>query len=226
MADLVSIGKVLLNPFSFISSLLFHYFFPDGLDTNPNFDNVVGTLLQACAWAHANPIVVEHITLLSTMSDYRQQNLELKIRDRLSVADAIALVHHLGVNKAAAFVSVVDPWRFPHDDAASTFNVQAYVQSVVAKATHLGNTLSKFTDTSISAFLLSPLLVKMGDRPSLVLKPKSERSKSSPKAVVTATVARKPTSQPVDLPINEGMHLQNFRLPPPLLTTPSLFSHC
>ena len=163
---------------------------------------------------------------MSTMSDYRQQNLEFKIRDRLSVADAIALVHHLGVNKAAAFVSVVDPCRFPHDNAASTFNVQAYVQSVVAKATHLGNTLSKFTDTSISAFLLSPLLVKMGDRPSLVLKPKSERSKSSPKAVVTATVARKPTSQPVDLPINEGMHLQNFRLPPPLLTTPSLFSHC
>ena len=30
-----------------------------------------------------------------------------------------------------------------------------------------------YTDTSISAFLLSPLLVKKGDRPSLVLKPKS-----------------------------------------------------
>ena len=151
------------------------------------------------------------------MSDYRQQNLELKIRDRLSVADAIVLVHHLGVTKAAAFVAAADPWRFPHDDAASTFNVQAYVQSVVAKATHLGNTLIKFTDTSISAFLLSPLLVKKGDRPSLVLKPKSERSKSSPKAVVTAaaTVARKPSSQPVDLPIIEGIHLQNFRLPSP-----------
>ena len=66
---------------------------------NHHYDNVVGTLLQACAWAHANPIVVEHITLLSTMSDYRQQNLELKIRDRLSVADAIALVHHLGVTR-------------------------------------------------------------------------------------------------------------------------------
>ena len=43
------------------------------------------------------------------MSDYRQQNLELKIRDRLSVADTIALVHHLGVTKAAAFVAAVDP---------------------------------------------------------------------------------------------------------------------
>ena len=81
-------------------------------------------------------------------------------------------------------------------------------------------------ETRVAPDGVSPLLVKKGDRPSLVLKPKSERSKSSPKAVVTATVARKPTSQPVDLPINEGMHLQNFRLPPPLLTTPSLFSHC
>jgi hypothetical protein len=66
-----------------------------------------------------------------------------------------------------------------------------------------GRKLSDFTDMTKSAFLLSPLLVKKGDRPSLVLKPKSERSKSSPKAVVTAaaTFARKPSSQPVDLPI-------------------------
>jgi hypothetical protein len=81
-----------------------------------------------------------------------------------------------------------------------------------------------FTDSSISAFLLSP---QKGDRPSLVCKPKSERSNSSPKIVVTAaaTVARKPSSQTADLPIIEGRHLHNFRLPSPLLTTPSLFSH-
>jgi len=117
-------GKVLLNPFSFVSSLLFHFLLETSLYAGPNFDNVVGTILQACSWAHANPIVVEHITLLSTMSDYGHQNLELKIRDRLSVADAIALVHHLGVNKAAAFVSALDPRRFPHDDAPATINVK------------------------------------------------------------------------------------------------------
>jgi hypothetical protein len=84
-------------------------------------------------------MVVEHITLMTTMSDYRQQNLELNIRDRLSVADAIALVHHhLGVTKAAAFVAAVDPWRFPHDDAPATINVTCQVQSVVAKATFSG----------------------------------------------------------------------------------------
>ena len=146
MTDLVSMGKVLLNPFSFISSLLFHYFLRGSLNANPNFDNVVGTLLQACSWAHANSIVVEHITLLSTMSDYRQQNLELKIRDRLSVADAIVLVHHLGVTKAAAFVAAVDPWCFPHDDDPATINVRGQVQSVVAKATHAGKSMHTFTD--------------------------------------------------------------------------------
>ena len=100
------------------------------------------------------------------MPDYRQRILELNIRDRLSVADAIALVHHLGVTKAAAFVAAVDPWCFPHDDAPATINVRGQLLSVVAKTTLLGNTLSKFTDTSISAFLLSLLLVKKGDRPS------------------------------------------------------------
>ena len=51
IANLVSMGKVLLNPFSFISSLFFHFLHADGLNANPNFDNVVGTLLQACSGA-------------------------------------------------------------------------------------------------------------------------------------------------------------------------------
>ena len=135
------------------------------------------------------------------MSDYRQQNLELKIRDRLSVADAIVLVHHLGVTKAAAFVAAVDPWRFPHDDSPATINVRGQVQSVVAKATFEAKSLNEFTDTSISAFLLSPLLVKKGDRPSLIRKPKAQRKKSSPGMVFTAaaTVAGKPYSPSVDI---------------------------
>jgi len=58
--------------------------------------------MQARAWAHANPMVVEQITLMTTMSDYRLQFLDLKLRDRLSVADAVALEHRLGLMKAAA----------------------------------------------------------------------------------------------------------------------------
>ena len=125
--------------------------------------------------------MVEYITLLVSMSDYRQSFLDLQLRDRLSVADAIILHQRVGVTKAANFVAAVDPWRFPHHDAPATFNFRCQVQSVVAKATFLGRKLSDFTDTTISAFLLSLLLVKKGDRPHLVLKPKSERSKSSSK---------------------------------------------
>ena len=172
---------------------------------------------------------------MTTMSDYRQQFIELKFRDRLSIADAIVLVQFLGLTKAAAFISEVDPWCYPHDDSPATLTVKKYVHSSVDLAAHAGKTIARFTDASITEYLCSPLLVKKGDRPSLILKPKSERSKASPKAVVTAaaTVARKPTSQPVDLPNIEGKHLQNFRLPPPLtlflflfFTTPSLFSQC
>ena len=154
---------------------------------------------------------------MATMSDYRQNFIELKFRDRRSVADAIVLVHRFGLTKAAAFVTEVDPWCYPHDEAHATLNVEKYVQTTVDLAAHTCREITKFTDVSISEYLCSPLLIKKGDRPSLVLKPKSERSKSSPKAVVTAaaTVARKPSSQPVDLPIIEGIHLQNFRLPPP-----------
>ena len=165
---------------------------------------------------------------MAIMSDYRQNLLELKFRDRLSVADAIVLVHRFGLTKAAAFVAEVDPWCYSHDEAHATLNVKRYVQTTVDLAAHACREITKFTDASISEYLCSPLLLKKGDRPSLVLKPKSEKSKSSPKAVVTAaaTVARKPSSQTVDIPIIEGMHLQNFRLPSPLLTTPSLFSNC
>jgi hypothetical protein len=162
-------------------------------------------------------MVVEHITLMTTMSDYRQQFIDLKFCDRLSIADAIVLVQFLGLTKAAAFISEVDPWCYPHDDTPATLTVRKYVHSSVDLAAHAGKTIARFTDASITEYLCSPLLVKKGDRPSLVCKPKSERSKSSPKAVVTAaaTVARKPSSQPADLPIIEGIHLQNFRLPSP-----------
>ena len=56
------------------------------------------------------------------MSDYRQQNLELNIRDRLSVADAIALVHHLGVTKTAAFVAAGDLGGAPDPGCEFTAN--------------------------------------------------------------------------------------------------------
>ena len=39
---------------------------------------------------------------MATMSDYMLQFLDLKLRDRLSVADAVAFAHRLVLMKAAA----------------------------------------------------------------------------------------------------------------------------
>ena len=73
---------------------------------------------------------------MATMSDYRQNFIELKFRDRLSVADAIVQVHRFGLTKAAAFVAEVDPWCYPHDEAQATLNVEKYVQTTVDLAAH------------------------------------------------------------------------------------------
>ena len=149
--------------------------------------------MQTRAWTHAITRVVEHITHKVTMSEFCQQFLELRFKDRLSVADAVVLEHRLGLTKAANFVAEVDPWCYPHDDSLALIGVKSYVQSVVAQVTHAARSLSQFSDASITDFLLSPLLVKKGDRPKLVRNPKAQHT-PKPKAVVTAaaTVARKP----------------------------------
>jgi hypothetical protein len=178
-----------------------------------------GTQIQARAWALASPSVVEYISLLSSMSDYRQCYFELHLRDRLSVADCIVLHQRLGVSKFANFVEVVDPWCYPDGNKPAVINVRSYMQSVVNKAA--STKISDKTEESITEFLLSPLLVNKGKRPLLVLKPKEQRCTPSQRAAVTAaaTVARKPCSPSVELPIIEGRTSQRisphlFLLPP------------
>ena len=75
--------------------------FSDPIKNKP----VSGTLLQARAWAFANPMVVDHISLMISISEYRQQYLDLNMRERLSVADAVVLVHRLGLTKLILFLS-------------------------------------------------------------------------------------------------------------------------
>jgi hypothetical protein len=156
------------------------------------------------------------------MFDYRQRSLDIQLRDRLSVADAIILHQHLGLTKAAYFVEVVDPWCYPDDDIPAILNVKSYLHSVVDKASSAN--ISNKTEASITEFLLSPLLVKKGARPSLVLKPKAQRSTPS-KIVVTATVivARKPCSPPTDLPIDQGNISSLFRIDLPSAPSPFFF---
>ena len=88
-----------------------------------------------------------------SMSSYRQNYFELAFKDRLSVV----LEHRLGLTKAANFVAEVDPWCYPHDDTPATIGIKGCVQGIVAQATHLAKSLSQFSDTSITDFLLSPL---------------------------------------------------------------------
>ena len=68
--------------------------------------------------------MVEYITLLASMSDYRQSFLDFKLRDRLSIADAIILHQRLGLSKAANFIEVVDPWCYPDDDTPAVMSVK------------------------------------------------------------------------------------------------------
>ena len=151
--------------------------------------------------------MVDYITLLVSMSEYRQSFLDLQLRDRLSVADAIILHEHLGLFKAANFIEVVDPWCYPDDDTPAAITVSKYLQSVIDKTASVK--LSGKTEESNTEFLLSPLLVRKGGRPSFVLEqPKAKRSTPSPRIVPTAaaTVARKPSSPPsIEFSIDKGI---------------------
>ena len=226
----VSMGKVLLNPSSFISSLLFHFLHAHGLNANPNFENVVGTILQACSWAHANSIVVEHITLLSTMSDYRQQNLELKIRDRLSVDDAIALCTilewtwllllslqwTLGVSLMMTLLRQLMfkvryrvSWLRRHFRGNHWINSQIRVSQLFFSPHFFWR---KAVDLLLSSKQRSKEVPHLKDRLSPLLQPLCG-------------------GQSLNLSIFQSLKVYTFKTfafppPSPLLTTPSLFSHC
>jgi len=85
----IIIIKVLFNSFKLSIWLLFLNLLQDVSYSTPPNNNDIGTQLQARSWDLANSSLMECITLLVTISDYRQSFLDFKLRDRLSVADAI-----------------------------------------------------------------------------------------------------------------------------------------
>ena len=107
----------------------------DGPHSDTHKNNGAGSQLYLRSWALANSSVVDYITLLVSMSEYRQSFLDLQLRDRLSVADAIVLHQHLGLSKAANYIDVVDPWCYPDDDTPAVISVKGCLQSVVDKVT-------------------------------------------------------------------------------------------
>ena len=66
-------------------------FVPQGITLTPAKNTDVGNRMQARAWADAYSSVVDHISLMVTMHDYRKQLVHLNLRSRLSVADAVVL---------------------------------------------------------------------------------------------------------------------------------------
>ena len=128
--------------------------------------------MQAMAWAHASPSVTALIPMLITMSDYRQTCLELPLRARLTLADAIVLFHRLGVMNAVRFISVVDPWCLPGQKTRAPCLVKRFVQSAVDKAT-VGKRFNEWTAESMTPYLMSPLLVLAEERPVLIRVPKT-----------------------------------------------------
>lgn len=128
-------------------------------------------------------MVKDYLARLATTSEDRQEQFEQpKIRGRLSVADTIVLHMQLGLSKAACFVSAVDPWHFPADadgdEAPSGSNIKGYVSHAMDQFAQKAKHLSVHSEASISAFLLSPLLVKKGMRPLLVRKTAAELTAS------------------------------------------------
>ena len=90
---------------------------------------------------------------------------------RVSVADTVALDHRLGRTAAVGVIEVVDPWQLPGESSQSTSPRKRYVQTLFAKAAKADAGFSTYTEESMSAYLVSPLLVISDGRPSLIRKP-------------------------------------------------------
>ena len=104
--------------------------------------------MEVLAWKLASTGVTDQITQLLTLSPYRHSYVELSLRTRLSLADAIVLVQHLGRTKAAAFIDVVDPWCYPTEKTRAVLGIFSYVQQAVDKALHAGNEFIHWTPES------------------------------------------------------------------------------
>lgn len=137
-----------------------------------------------CAWDHASETVKQQIEQLNGFSNHRLACYETNLRQRLSLADVIAVDRAFGVGFATKFVADVDLWIYPDEQTKATIGVKAYVQSNLDKSRALNGTFEKFTEESKTSHLLSPFLLKPKLRPALVRK---SQAKNAPAPAQTAT---------------------------------------
>ena len=124
--------------------------------------------MQESAWTHATQWVQERAALMLTMSTHRQESMETEARFPFSLADGIVLVQCVGLTQAASIVGSVDPRRYPDEEMPAAVAVKGYLQGAVDKATQEGKHFHRLTAESLTAYLLSPLLLPRGERPPLV----------------------------------------------------------
>ncbi len=121
--------------------------------------------MLAMAWTHASPFITDHISLLVTLPENRQQYFAINIHEHLSLADGIVLVHHLDLTRAAQFICSVDPWLYPGtDEEEETPGALCitFTQRAIDKATAAGKLFSQFTEESKSSYLLCTPLAEGG----------------------------------------------------------------
>ena len=125
--------------------------------------------MQQLAWKIATPQVTAHVALAITLPDHEHRSIVPRCRGRLTLADGIILGRWLGLQRASEFVSIVDLWTYVGDDKPAPIKVYQYLQSCVDKAAVAGRNFGKYTEESMSAYLLSPLLMPTkATRPTLV----------------------------------------------------------
>ena len=132
--------------------------------------------MQELAWALSSECVTEYLTKALSLSECKtpisevEESFILEPCERrvLSLADVVVLVQYVGLQKATAFVTSVDPWRFAGDGNAASPAIRGRIQSVVDAAVTAGKNFSEYSEENIASYLLSPLLVPKGDRPPLV----------------------------------------------------------
>jgi hypothetical protein len=111
-----------------------------------------------------------------TISEYWQKFIDISTWFYFSLAYDIVLVHCLGMAYAIRIVHSVDPWCYPGEEIPATVAVRSRLQSAVDTASSDGIRFNDLTSESISAYLLSPLLLPKGKRPSLVRVPRLMRA--------------------------------------------------
>jgi hypothetical protein len=74
------------------------------------------------------------------------------LRQRLSLADVIAVDHAFGLGFATKFVADVGPWAYPDDESEASIGVKRYVQSNPDKAR--ASKFDESTEESKTAYLL------------------------------------------------------------------------